>query len=93
MDSDTVDPGWDGELMDNAFVFARHVHGAQLQLHRNKGDLQGFESQRRTRSGTCHGYKDVSTESKQTLTSMSISLQFERNRIYTLNPTSEMSQM
>ena len=69
MDSDTVDPGWNGELMDNAFVFARHVHGGQLQLHRNKGDLQGFESQRRTRSGKCHEYKDVSTESKQTLTS------------------------
>ena len=57
------------QLMDNAFVFARHVHGGQLQLHRNKGDLQGFELQRRTRSGKCHGYKDVSTESKQTLTS------------------------
>ena len=30
VDSDTVDPSWDGELMDNAFVFARrehHVHG------------------------------------------------------------------
>ena len=27
------------------------VHGGQLQLHRNKGDLQGSESQRRTRSG------------------------------------------
>ena len=38
VDSDTVDPGWDGELMDNAFVFARHVHGGQLQQHRNKGD-------------------------------------------------------
>ena len=23
VDSDTVDPGWDGELMDNAFVFAK----------------------------------------------------------------------
>ena len=45
VDSDTVDPGWDGEFMDNAFVFARHVHGGQLQLHRNKGDLHGFESQ------------------------------------------------
>ena len=58
VDSDTVDPGWDGEFMDNAFVFARRehdVHGGQLQLHRNKGDLQGIESQRRTRSGKCHG--------------------------------------
>ena len=56
-------------LIYNAFVFAIHVHGGQLQLHRNKGDLQGFEPQRRTRSGKCHGYKDVSTESKQILTS------------------------
>ena len=69
LNSDTADPRWDGELMDNAFVFTRHVHGGQLQLHRNKGDLQGFEPQRRTRSEKCHGYKDVSTESKQTLTS------------------------
>ena len=46
MDSDTVDPGWDGELMDNAFVFARrehHVHGGQLQLHRNQGFSQRFD--------------------------------------------------
>ena len=63
VDSDTVDPGWDGELMNNAisradFAFCRdewQVHGGQLQLHRNKGDLQGSESQRRTRSGKCHG--------------------------------------
>ena len=49
MDSDTVDPGWDGELMDNAFVFARrehHVHGGQLQLHRNQGFLQRFDLHR-----------------------------------------------
>ena len=49
VDSDTVDPSWDGVLMDNAFVFARrehHVHGGQLQLHRNQGFLQGFELHR-----------------------------------------------
>ena len=55
VDSDTVDPGWDGELMDNAFVFARHVHGGQLQLHRNKGDLQGFELHCEQRPRKCHG--------------------------------------
>ena len=26
VDSDRVDPGWDGELIDNAFVFARTEH-------------------------------------------------------------------
>ena len=57
VDSDTVDPDWDGELVDNAFVFARRehlVHGSQLQLHRNKGDLQGFEFHYRQRPGKCH---------------------------------------
>ena len=53
VDGDTVDhPGWDGEPMDNAFVFARHVHGGQLLLHRNKGGLQGFESQRQLAQGS-----------------------------------------
>ena len=36
-------------------VRVEQQHEGQLQLHRNKGDLQGFESQRRTRSGKCHG--------------------------------------
>ena len=54
----------------NGFDFCRekcHVHGDRLQLHRNKGRLQGFELHRGHRPGKCHGYKDVSTESKQTL--------------------------
>ena len=36
-------------------VRVEQQHEGQFQLHRNKGDLQGFESQRRTRSGKCHG--------------------------------------
>ena len=42
------------------------MHGDRLQLHRNKGRLQGL-LHRGHRPGKCHGYKDVSTESKQTL--------------------------
>ena len=45
------------QLVDNAFVFARRehlVHGSQLQLHRNKGDLQGSEFYYRQRPGKCH---------------------------------------
>ena len=26
VETDTVDPGWDGELIDNSFVFARREH-------------------------------------------------------------------
>ena len=55
VDGDTVDPGWDDEFMDNAFVFVRHVHGGQLQLHRNKGDLQRFELHCEQLPRKCHG--------------------------------------
>ena len=40
------------------FAFCREkwpVHGGQLQLHRNKGDLQGFELHCGQRPGKCHG--------------------------------------
>ena len=52
VDSDTADPGWDGEPMDNAFIFARHVHGGRLLLHSNKGDSRGFESQHQLAQGS-----------------------------------------
>ena len=60
VDGDTVDPGWDGEPMDNAFVFARHVNGGQLLLHRNKKGLARLRISASTRSGKYHGCKDVS---------------------------------
>ena len=54
----------DGELMDNAFVFARrehHVHEGQLQLHRNKGGLARISSSTTDSvQGSVTGYKDVS---------------------------------
>ena len=40
------------------FAFCREklpVHGGQLQLHRNIGDLQGFELHLEHRPGKCHG--------------------------------------
>ena len=40
------------------FAFCRDkwpVHGGQLQLHRNKGDLQGFELHCEQRPGKFHG--------------------------------------
>ena len=36
-------------------VRVEQQHEGQLQLHRNKGDLQDLESQHRNRSGKCHG--------------------------------------
>merc|ERR1712243_144765 len=54
------------------FRFCReecHVHGGQLQLHRKKGHLQGFELHCRTLPGKCHGIQDVSTDSEQALMS------------------------
>ena len=65
VDSDTVDPGWDGELMDNAFVFARrehHVHEVPVTATPQQRDLQGFEFHCRQRPGKCHG--DTRTQSK-----------------------------
>ena len=43
------------------------VHGGQSQLHRNRGHFQGFELHPGHRPRKCHGYKEVSTESEQTL--------------------------
>ena len=36
-------------------VRVEQQHEGQLELHRNKGDLQDLESQHRNRSGKCHG--------------------------------------
>ena len=84
MDSDTVDPGWDGEPVDNAFIFARQVHGGQLLYHSNKGGLARLRISASTRSGKCHGYKDVPTESEQNLTStvaqQTVPIGIERDR-------------
>ena len=58
VDCNTADSACNDEFMNNSFAFCRdewHVHGGQLQLHRNKGDLHFSESQRRTRPVKCHG--------------------------------------
>ena len=47
----------------------RPVLGGRLQLHHNKGRLQGFVLHRGHRPRKCHGYKDVSTDSEQALMS------------------------
>ena len=58
VDSDTVDPGWDGELMDIAFVFAKKrtpcARRPVTATPQQRG-LARLQSQRRTRSGKCHG--------------------------------------
>ena len=69
VDSDTVDPGWDGEPMDNAFIFARHVHGGQLLLHSNKGDLRGFESQHQFAQGSVTDTRTCLPKASKFLTS------------------------
>ena len=67
-----VDSACNDEFMDNAFAFCREkwpMHGGQLQLHHNKGQLQGFELQCGRRPGSVTGYKDVSTVGERTLMS------------------------
>ena len=52
------------------FAFCRDkwpVHGGQLQLHRNKGDLQGFELHGEQRPRKCHGIQGVSTVGERIL--------------------------
>ena len=67
MDSDTVDPGGDGELMDNAFVFAKKRTPCARRPVTVTLVSQPRALARLPIATLSSGYKDVSSESKQTL--------------------------
>ena len=64
MDSGTVDPGWDGELMDNVFAFAKK----RTPCARRPVTVM-LVSQPNIVQGSVTGYKDVFNVSERTLMS------------------------